>query len=328
MIVRDSSLYFDSEYALPSKLPGEIFVGIVRSAEYSKTLDCIQYTVEVTSSGVSYILNCRQMTKFGDAYNYEEWGLRNVKVSSPIPKPTSYSGRVGEIVVVAHLGSNPNDGVILGSLKHPARKAATKDNSLSYVSEFNGLKTTIDSKGAYKIMFNGTPLTSAALSSGAVTGTIPPPLYNKLYAGSYLTFESDGSFEVSDGHPLVQSIKLDKTNGTTTITSGNIKVVLSKKNGDLSVNAITTKISSTKSFELKTISTSIDSTKEVKIKSAKIAIGFGSIELVDSLIKIVDAIGTLIVSSPNGPCSPINTAPTWSQLEQIKVQLSTIKGSL
>jgi len=176
--------------------------------------------------------------------------------------------------------------------------------------------------------FNGAPLTSSAISSGTVTGAIPPPVYNTLYAGSYLAFESNGSFEVSDGHPLVQSIKIDKIGGTVTITSGTIKVTMSKKNSDLSVSAVTTKISSTKSFELKTISTSIDSVKEVKIKSAKIAIGFGSIELVDSIIKLVDAIGTLVVSSPNGPCSPANTAPTWSQLEQIKAQLSTIKGSL
>ena len=133
MVVRDSSLYIDASTALPPRLPGEIFVGIVRSAVYDPNLDTMLYTVEVTSSGFSYILNCRQMTKFGDAYNYEEWGLRNLTVPSTAQTPTSYAKRVGEVVVVAHLSANPNDGVVLGSLKHPARKSKITDNAVSYV---------------------------------------------------------------------------------------------------------------------------------------------------------------------------------------------------
>lgn len=329
MIIRDSTLYTPSSISNTNKMDGEVRVGIIREAKYNTQQDNLFYLVEVTHKGLSYILNCRQMTKFGDVYNYEEWGARNVNI--PIqgkPKPRNYSNRVGEVVIVAHLGGSPNDGIILGSMKHPARQSEIKSNSMQYVSEFNGLKTSIDQDGAYKIIFKGTPITVPALKGAVATGKIPQPTYDTTKSGSYLTFEKDGSFEVSDAHPFVQTIRLDKTNGIISIASGAVDISISKKNSSFTLNATESKIDSKKSLTISTLSTSIESLKEIKIKSAKIAIGFGGVELVDSLIKIVDAIGTLVVSSPVGPCSPIKSAPTWAQLEQIKTKLSTIKGSL
>lgn len=329
MIIRDSTLHDIPGVSRPNKLDGDIRVGIVREAKFNPNQDTMFYLVEVTHKGLSYILNCRQMTKFGDVYNYEEWGARNVHIPvQGLPKPISYANRVGEVVVVAHLGGSANDGIIIGSMKHPGRKSKIKSNSIQYVSEFNGLNTSIDEDGAYKITFKGTPLTVPALNGAVATGQIPKPAYNPVSSGSYLTFEKDGSFEVSDAHPLLQTIRIDKTNGTVQVASGMVELMISKRDGTFTVNAIDTKIDSTKSVSISTLSTSIESLKEVKIKSAKIAIGFGGVELIDSLIKIVDALGTIVVSSPVGPCSPIKSAPTWAQLEQIKIKLSTIKGSL
>jgi hypothetical protein len=329
MIIRDSTLHDIPAISKPNKLDGDVRVGIVREAKYDADQDAIYYLVEVTHKGLSYILNCRQMTKFGDVYNYEEWGARNVNIPvQGLPKPRSYANRVGEVVVVAHLGGSSNDGVIIGSMKHPARKSKITSNSMQYVSEFNGLNTSIDETGAYKITFKGTSLSVSALKGAVATGQIPAPTYDPVSSGSYLTFEKDGSFEVSDAHPLVQTIRMDKANGTIQIASGPVELLISKKGGAFSLKAVDSKIESSKTLTVSTLSTSIESLKEIKIKSAKIAIGFGGVELIDSLIKIVDAIGTLVVSSPVGPCSPVKSAPTWTQLEQIKVKLSTIKGSL
>jgi hypothetical protein len=309
--------------------PSGVFVGIVKSAEYDSSLDTMFYNVEVTFSGFTYALNCRQMAKFGDVYNYEEWGLRNFKAPSLTKKPVSYKARVGEVVIVAHIGGNANDGIILGSLKHPGRKTKLTEKSIEYVSEFNGLRTTIDDAGAYKVTFNGTPTSVSSLKAAAATGgVIAPAVYDPVKSGSYLTFEKDGSFEVSDNHPFVQTVRLDKSNGLISIASGNVQISISKKDGSFAVSAMESKIDSTKSLTISTLSTSIESTKEFKLKSAKIAIGFGSVELIDSILKVIDAIGGLVINSPNGPCSPIKNAPTWTQIEQIKTKLSTIKGSL
>ena len=328
MIIRDSSLHYNITQRSVNQFSGDIAVGIVRSAEYNPDIDTVFYLVEVTHSGVSYVLNCRQMAKFGDVYNYEEWGLRNIHLPTVNKTPTTYANRVGEIVVVANIGGNPNDGVIVGSLRHPARKAKLTENNVAYASEFNGLETTIDKDGAYKLKFQGTPTTVASLKSAVSSGKIPDAKYDTTTGGSYLSFDKEGSFEVNDSHSKPQSLKIDKSGGKITIVSGDVKVTLSKSDGSYSIDSKITTLKAANKFTLSTKSAAIEASQEIKIKSAKVAIGSGSVELIDSIVKLVDAIGALVVSSPVGPCSPVKSAPTWAQLEQIKTQLSSIKGSL
>lgn len=328
IIVRDSSLYGSKVKSSLQNVYGDIKIGIVRSFEYDSTNDTHFYEVEVTHSSTKYILKCRQMSKFGDVYNFEEWGMRAAsKASTNNKKPEMYKERVGEIVIVAHIGGNAFDGIILGTLRHPARKTKIKPDTLEYMSEFNGLMTHIGEDGSYKLMFQGKSLTSDALTYSA-GGTPPQAQFNSLISGTYISIDGSGNLDLNDGGAMPQYVKVDKTNGKISITSGSIFVDLERNSGKISINSIDTEIKSSVSLKIQALNTSIDSSVDLKIKSAKIAIGFDGVELLDSIVQIVDAIGKLVVSSPVGPCSPVSTAPTWAELEAIKIKLSAIKGSL
>jgi hypothetical protein len=327
MITKDSSLWVDSSVTRFNPTINNVHVGLVREENYNSDLDIFFYKVEVQSRGLRYFLECRQMSRFGDIYNYEEWSPRTQNIKTIMPLPGNWATRVGEVVLVAHLNGSPVDGVILGSLRHPGRKTNIKPKNIAYSSEFNGLETTIDNDGAYKITFKGSPINTPLLK--AISGQkIPPPQYNPMSSGSYLTFQKDGSFEISDAGPLSQSIRIDKQGGKTTIASGPVVLNITGSGGKFELECIDSNISAKKSWSISTLQASIEATSTVKIKANKIAIGSGSVELFDTLIKLIEALATLVVSSPVGPCSPIQSAPTWSQIEMIKSKLSLIKGSL
>ena len=328
MLVRDSSLYFNSEVQNIKRLSGDIKVGITKSVQYDEAFGSVIYLVEVTTHGLTYILNCRLMSRFGDVHNYEEWGRRSIHIPNPTGQKLQYSQKVGEVVLVAHIGGSTSDGVILGSLSHPARKSKLQPNDVVYYSEFNGLETSIDKDGAYKVTFKGTPITVSSLISGAASGAIPGPQYNPMISGSYLSFDKDGNFIVADSGPQSQMVQINKSGGSISIKSGSTTMKLSGMPGSVEITTGAMDLVASRTFSLSTKMLDIDATASLKLKSPKVAIGYGGVELVDTLIKIIDAIGTLVVSSPVGPCSPVQTAPSWAQLVQIKTQLSSIKGSL
>ena len=326
MIIRDSSIYGSYTENLTS-IGADVRIGIVRTAKYQEEFDTVVYTVEVQHLGIRYILNCRVLSKFGDVYNYEELGLRTWDYKTKDPLPRSYANRVGEVVAVMHINESPNDGLIIGSIRHPAHKCKIK-SGVAYASEFNGLETTISDAGAYKIKFQGTPTTVANLKSISGDKKLPEAKYDEKIAGSYFAFDAKGAYEVSDGTEKPQSIKIDKEAKTLTIKSGDILITLKKDDKSVSLKSSTLSIQADKSTTIKSPEFSVDASKTVKIKGAKVAIGSSGVELLDSIIKLVDAIGTLVVNSPVGPCSPAKSAPTWAQVEAVKSKLSSIKGSL
>ena len=65
-----------------------------------------------------------------------------------------------------------------------------------------------------------------------------------------------------------------------------------------------------------------------KIKSPKVAIGTDAIELLDQLVKLVDALAKVVIYAPEGPCAPFGTSQEWPDVEKIKQNINTIKGSL
>jgi len=317
MIISDSSLY-KHPYSVGKSKESDIRIGIVRSEIYIKENDTYSYRVDVQTRGRRYTLVCRQMEKFGDTYNYEEWKARTGGPKAPIPSPPVFARMVGEVVVVAHI-----------------------DGSGDEASEYNGLETTIDNDGAWKIKFQGTPKNAGMISKLPYGSPIPPALYDPTSSGSFLTFDKTGSFTLSDANKsLPQTIKIDKPNGKISIFSGNVSIVIEKNSKKISVVNSDTEVKSEKSFKLTTQATEINSSKTFKLKSPKIAIGSGGTELLDHICKFMDEVSKLAQALsqethtgnfgyPTSP--PLNAAAytaVKSAVDGFKSKVSAIKGSL
>ena len=338
-LIRDSSLYKHPAAKVVNDA-SDIRVGIVREEVYIEENDAYTYRVDVQTGGRRYTLMCRQVEKFGDAYNYEEWKSRAGGPKVPLPSPPNYSRMVGEVVIVAHIDGG-HEGIILGCLRHPSRKTKLLKDKMSYVSEYNGLETTIDDDGAWKLKFQGTAINAPLLKALPMGSPIPNPIYNPISSGSFMTFDKDGNFILSDASKVLpQTVKVDKPGGKISIISGNVSVIIEKLTQKITISNIDTEISSKKSFKISTLDTEISSTKSVKIKSAKIAIGFSGVELLDQIVKFMEqvsdmamALSTEVHTGNMGyPTSPPLNASQYlkvkAQVEVLKASVSMIKGGL
>jgi len=315
-----------------AKPSGSIHMGVIRGQIDDALPFSLIYIVEAVIGGQKVMIRCRQLSKFGDPFNYEEWSLREDSLKSGARITFGFTSRVGEVVIVAPLDGKYAEGVIIGAIKHPSRahKLNPKKDGLSYISEFNGLETTIDKYGAYKIKFKGAAKNSDAINKLNGEPSIPEPEYNTDIGGAYFSFQKDGSYELTDGNSkLPQSLKIDKPNGKFTITSGDVSIDIDKNSKKISVSCEQYQVDASKILKLSSKSDiQLNAIKTIKIDAAKIAIGHGNVELIDTVLKLIDAFGTLIVNSPMGPCSPLKSAPTWAQILALKNKLSVIKGSL
>lgn len=304
-----------------------IYSGIIVQESYSADDDVLLYMVEVQSQGRTFGMLCTQMVKSGDIYNYEEIKLRFQEDPSPYSvRPYEYSTRVGENVIVAAIDGNHASGVILGSVRHPGRSLRLTDPGVAYASEFNGLETTIDTSGAYKVQFKGAPVNVPLLQASPIGTEIPPPIYNPLVGGSFFAFDKSGNYKVSDG--AAQSIAISKTGKKITITSGLSSLTIDAQ-GKVSTSAVDVDITGKFGVKINSnISIALNSHTTMSMSAPQIAIGYNGIELFDSIIQIIDGIGNIIVNSPVGPCQPISTSPLWTPILALKIKLQTIKGSL
>jgi hypothetical protein len=325
-LIRDSSCLYQN---LPDQDVGSSYLrlGIIREEIYDKDSDSFFYKVEAIHNGHRIYMMCKQLSHFGDIFNYEEWNVR----AYPLIKKTesespSYVNKPGETVIVAAICGVDLDGVILGGLSHPGRKLKRKEKEFAYYFGYNGVDISVDKDGAYKILFNGLPTNLDKLDGKSEK--LPAPVYDTKLAGTFFTVLKDGSIELGDGAEKPQSIKVDKTNGKMTLTSGEIILSFDKEKKEVTcVSDIFTYKAATK-ISLETKDMEIKATQGFKLNSAKIAIGSSGVELLDSLVKIIEALGKTIINSPTGPCQPMNTSPTWPEVEAIKVKINSIKGSL
>lgn len=333
-IVRDSSILPDRESLSAVRgTDSSIKVGIVREA--SETERGIIYAVEVAVDGKMILVGCTQMVKFGGAHNFEEYGVRGWAASTAYTQlPTAFSEyktRPGDVVIVAFLNGKSKEGIILGSILHYSRKNKLKKDDIAYLSEFNGVETSIKVDGSYKVTFKGyTPADEALLKVPPTGVDVQAPIYNPLTGGSYFGFSSNGSFVASDKS---QFIKISKNivSGSIILKSGTTQVEIGGNPaiGNFSVKAGKTVIDTTTTASIKsTVGMSLQSL-QMSIKGTKMAIGNDTFELFDGLVQLIDALGSLVVTSPVGTCTPLMAAPTWAaQVLPLKIKLSIIKGSL
>lgn len=338
--IKDSSLYsdIDSSFLLDGE-DNAVRIGIIRE-ERDIGGGETRYIVEVFRKGKQIPLSCVLMTRLGGVHNYEEYRTRAwmkepaISELAPTDTASTYDLRSGDFVIVTQLGGQGREGVILGGLKHPARKEATEYGKTQYSSSFQGLDTFIDDDGSYKVTFNGkatnTEISLDTLPSGQV---IPPPEYNQEIAGSYFTFDAMGSYEVSD---TLQSFNIDKVNKSTIFKSGEITTIdfgaaneekglknegfAVKTTGGIVLNAKTTDIQAETKMNI--------SGAETSIQGDKIALGNSTFELLEGLSKLIDALGKVFTTSPIGPNTPLESSPTWAQVLAIKQQIDSITGSI
>lgn len=333
--VRDSSIVQDPHaFAVFDDKDTSLRVGIVREERTIKD-GSTRYIVEVTSGGRQIPVSCTILTRFGGAHNFEEYRVRSwVKNFStgvlPASSASQYSLRSGDVVLVAYLEGQSREGVILGGLKHPARPEVTKKGNIEYISVFNGLETQIRNDGSYKITFKGTPVNDALLGLPPAGQEVPGAAYDPISSGSYFGFDSSGSYVVSTSSSQFLKIKKDLLHDCMVIVSGNNRIDLGGNVAQGKMGLKTDKlIVANNQFSVRTLADIKTESLQLSMKATQMAIGSDQFELFDGLIKLIDALGTLVVTSPFGTCTPLMAAPTWAaQVVPLKVLIQTMKMSL
>ena len=330
-IVSCSSVWRDSEAfsAAYTKDP-YLRLGIIKKVQQNPQTKELNYLVEVKNKNDPTPINCVMLRSSGGAFNYDDTVLRGYKYDDNPETDMPYSKRAGDVVLVGCFNGEAREGVILGFISHPARKI-TLDASKGpqFVSEFNGVETSINESGEYKLTYKALPTNLNKLLDKSGT-TVPAPTYDAKVGGSHLKFDKTGGFTITDAaQENPQRLNIDKAAGTFTINSGKISITLTKKNENISVKSKVLDIVSETSFNLKTKDASIEASKTLKLKSPKVAIGTGGTELLDQISKLVDGIGNMIIQTPMGPCpTPISGMPGWTSVTSIKSKIDEIKGSL
>jgi phage gp45-like len=330
-IVKDSSVWFNpSDFSASQKTDNSIRIGIVKEVFLDERTGDLLYRVEVRHRTNKIDLNCRYARRFGGIYNYEDIVHRGYNINESQDTVEDYKKKAGDLVLVGLIGGNQLEGVIIGSLSHTARATTLKkEDGPQYKSEFNGVEKSINKDGELLVTIKGQPKNIAKLSE-APGAVLPLPEYDTKVGGAYYKFDKLGGFLLSDASTEngVQSIAIDKANGTIKVSSGKLSITLTKKTETADIKCKILTIASEDKASISTKEFKVEAKKSASIKAEKVAIGKDGVELLDELIKVIDNIGMIQAISPVGPCTPLKATPQWPQIEQIKAKIQQIKGSL
>lgn len=331
-IIPDSSIYSDPDVSQAAyAVDTSIKIGIVRTITTDKNTKELVYLAEVICEGHRTIIPCRKMYRYSGPFNYEEYSIRSYTPSEDLDGIPAYDTKPGDSVVVAYLGGDSREGIILGALMHPSRKPSQteKDTQPKYISEFNGIETSISDTGELTVTFKGLPTNIDELDKKPTGKKVKEPEYDKEVGTTYYKFDKEGSFEVSDNASSdPQSIKVNKPEGKITIKSGNVVIELEKSGEKTTCTCKEMTINASNKMLTKTKDWRTEASKTAVIKSPKIAIGTSGTELLDQITKLIDALGKLTIINGAGFCSPMMMAPQWSGVSQVKSKISSIKGSI
>lgn len=331
-IINDSSVWRNkNQFEVAMKKDAAIRIGMVREKKFNTTTNTTKYIVEVFNSGNQILVACDRLDSFGGVFNYEEYTHQELKVENrEVSSESKYSVRSGDVVVVAFANGDSREGIILGSIKHPGRKEKlSPSDGIAYISEFNGVENKINKDGEYRVTFKGIPTNIADLQKPSSGNDAPTPTYNTSVGGSYSEFDKTGSWTLTDSaQSKPQTIKVDKPNGKISIISGDVTVVIDKNQQLIDINTKDMKIAATNSIKQNTKEFTLDASTFTKIRSPKVAIGANGVELLNELVKLITYLGTVVVVSPVGFCSPLNSSNTWPNVLKVQQAINQIKGSL
>lgn len=328
--VKDSSIWHDMDaLSASTKKDPYVRIGIIIKGMVDESTKEPKYLVEVRDKNDKITMWCRVASRFGGAYNYEDYTLRGYTPSPLSELADFFAAKAGDFVICVPLNGETREGVILGGLKHPSRSSKLDPTEgPAMAREFNGIEEKITVDGEYTMTYLGQPINLALLKAPSALPVLPP-IYNPASTGSYVKFSKDGSWEVNDKSiVLPQSIKLNKTGGTLEIKAGTTTITMDKLSQSIATKSLKFSIDSTISMDVKTVQFAVDATATIKLKALKIAIGNDGVELFDQLIQMIDALGQVQVVSPVGPCTPLMATPAWVQVLLIKAKLMVVKGSL
>lgn len=330
-IVPDSSVWRDNEsFKRQQSLDTAINIGIVRTANFNKITQEITYIVEVQRDGDKLVVPCRVATRFGGIYNYEEYTYQTYNFDENSDELAAFETKAGDTVLVSFLNGDPREGIIIGSIHHPGRKRQLPlEEGVQFKSSVNGVEQLINADGEYTVTFRGQPTNASILEEKPATDELAEPEYDDEIGTTYMKFDVDGGWTISDNATEdPQMIHINKSEGTTTITSGAIVLTMTKSDESTSLTTKTLTVEAADKMETKTKEWATEATTSAKLKSPKIAIGTDGTELLDELVKLIDAVGTQTIITPVGPASPVSASPQWAQVEAIKQKINGIKGSL
>ena len=332
LIIKDSSVWH-SDFGWKAKNfeDAKIRVGIVRTVIYDDLQENdIRYIVEVNDNSVQIPITCVEMQKYGGVFSFEEFIYQDYEPAKGPANQGPYTTKAGDVVVVAYLNGDAREGIILGALKHPSRKRVlTEGDGTAYVSNFNGMQTQVNSDGEYTLTFLGIPTNISKLAVPPNGSPVPAPTYDAKIGTSFFQFDKTGSITLSDNATsLPQSMKIDKAAGTVTTTAGKLILALDKNSETAMLTSKVLNINSETSITANTKTFKLSATTSAAIKAPKVAIGSEAVELLDQLVKLVDALGQQTFMSPVGPCAPAMSAPQWSMVAKIQAAINSIKGTL
>jgi hypothetical protein len=269
--VKDSSIYFDPKaLSVVEEEDNRLYVGIVREVRNVKTTNELRYMVEIFYKASRMIMPCRMMRQFGGVYNYDDFVMRGYNYNDKGNSQNGASALAGDAVLVGKICGNAIEGIILGSITHPARGSfldATKGPQ--YRSEFNGIETSINEDGEWTLTFKGQPTNLDKLKN-APDQVVPAPEYDTDVGTSYMKWDKEGGFTVSDeatDGDKVQKIHIDKKNGTIDIFSGKINLNFKKDGQKVSLKNKDTTIESEDIVTTKTKKIKDEATTEVRVKT-------------------------------------------------------------
>ena len=328
--VKDSALWRtpSAAAALFNKDP-YLRIAIIKKVYREKISTELKYLVEIQDRNDSIEVNARMLRRFGGAFNYEDIVYHGYKFDDKPDPVRAFDAKAGDAVLVAFLNGEAREAVILGGLIHPARKSTVDiTKGPQYVSEFNGVETTINENGEYKIIFKAVPTNIKKLDDKP-SKTLPKPTYDTKVGGSFFQFDKTGSIEFNDkDQGGIQNVRIDKPGGTITVNSGKIKLVMTKKSEKVELKCKLLDIVSDDKIDGKTKEFKLEASTSVKVNSPKVAIGKEGIELLDQISQMIDALAKVIPISPVGPCSAIGASPQWAGVVSVQSKIKEITGSL
>lgn len=329
-IVKDSSIWYNPvNYSAHTEKNPQIRIGIVQKVFVDQKKGDIRYLVEVQDRNDRIPTNCRMMRRFGGVYNYEDVIYRGYAINDKPDPVQDFQAKAGDIVLVASLNGETREGVILGGITHAARRVELKpEDGPQYKSEFNGVEKYINKDGEYTVTFKGQPTNLDKLKE-TPSAKIKSPTYNVEIGSTYYKFDKEGGWQICDNAKSdPQKIHVDKKTGTVTINSGKVSLKFTKKTEDIAFKSKTLGVTATDKIEQTTKTFKVAAETTATIKSPKIALGTDSIELLDMIVKLIDAMSKVQPISPLGPCTPLIATPQWPDIETIKSKITEIKGSI